>query len=256
MNRQKLTQSYLCQRAGFGLLEVIFSTAIFIVVVGSLVSLSRLSLRNAVLSTHRSQAFNLAQDGLEIVRQMRDTTWIQGSSASRSLPGKSWVTYPGCTGTNYLASGVVFDSVNYALCYNTAFNPAQFGVKSVTNGQSCVGETADKDLCLTLRSGSGPNDPLDPGAPLFYRRVVRFESLTPSSGLQNEGICPVSDGGVVTPLIQGLQILNLDQSGRICITSLPEKGRFMRVKVTVSWQEFNKDWDVSLSSLLTDWRTN
>jgi Tfp pilus assembly protein PilV len=239
-------------RRGFGLLEVVFSTAIFIVVVGSLVGLSRLSLRNAVLSTHRSQAINLAQDGLEIVRQMRDTAWIQGPKVAGQAPGKAWLTYPNCVG-GYPATGVELTNADYAICYDTTnftgSNPAQFGVKKMT-APSCSTTPVDTDLCLTLRTGSSPTADPDPGAPLSYMRTVRFEQVpsTNSPGTCDGGITPASD------LFQGLQILTVDDNGKICTTANVESTHFVRVKVTVSWRDFDKDWDVSLSTLLTDWR--
>jgi hypothetical protein len=45
-------------------------------VVSSIISLGRIVTRNSVLSAERTQAYNLAQQSIEIVREMRDTIWI------------------------------------------------------------------------------------------------------------------------------------------------------------------------------------
>lgn len=246
------------ERRGFGLLEVVFSTALFIVVVGSLVGLSRLSLRNAVLSTHRSQAINLAQDGLEIVRQMRDTTWIQGPQTGETLDGKTWLTFPhdcSMTGTKYSTVIESTDTapVNYALCYDTDFNPDQFGVKKQTglddaegSNSYCDKQNVDPDFCLTLKSGATPAP--DPGSPLYFKRTVRFEKLIPTNA--------PTDGCAKNQIFKGLQILAINDDGTLCVAPGVEDVHFIRVKVTVGWKDFDKNWDVSLSTLLTDWRAN
>ena len=63
-------------QAGFGLLEVVLSAGILATVVGASVGLLNSSLHRAVLAGQRSQAMNLAQEGIELVRAMRDTTYV------------------------------------------------------------------------------------------------------------------------------------------------------------------------------------
>ncbi len=243
----------------FGLLEVLFSAAIFIVVVGSLVGLSRLTLRNATLSVHRIQALMLAQDGLETVRQMRDTTWIQPQTANRSAvdPIKDWLSYPDCN-NGYPATGVTLTDLaanppnpaNYAICYDTTnFIPPQFGVKRVANNPVFVAGAADADIFQLLLGPDKANSlKLDPGAPPYYRQLVTFEPITNTAPLN---ACPTTPSG--TSLL-GLQVLGLDGSGKLCTLNQVESNQFVKVKVSVDWLDFDKSWSVVLDTLLTNWR--
>jgi type II secretory pathway pseudopilin PulG len=67
---------------GFGLLEVIISISVIILVVGGTVTLGNSALRNNTISQERTVAYNLAREGVEVVRQIRDTKWINGTPDS------------------------------------------------------------------------------------------------------------------------------------------------------------------------------
>ena len=59
--------------AGFGLAEVLLASGVLILVVASIVSLSRFVIRGYAVTASRTQALYLAQEGLERVRNARDT---------------------------------------------------------------------------------------------------------------------------------------------------------------------------------------
>ena len=65
-------------KKGFGLIEVLISAAILIVILGALVAIGRMALTNIRVSQERAQATYLAQEGLEVARQIRDTNWVDG----------------------------------------------------------------------------------------------------------------------------------------------------------------------------------
>ena len=67
-------------KKGFGLLEVLVSAVIIIMILSALVLIGRKSLSNSVYAQQRAQAIYASQEGLEIIRQMRDTNWIDGNS--------------------------------------------------------------------------------------------------------------------------------------------------------------------------------
>jgi Tfp pilus assembly protein PilV len=62
--------------SGFTLMETLIAAMILIVVSAGVVVLTFLNLRNAVINKHRLQATWLAQQGVEGLRQIRDTHWI------------------------------------------------------------------------------------------------------------------------------------------------------------------------------------
>lgn len=228
------------QRNGFGLLEVLFSTSIFIVVVGSLVALSRISLRNSVLAAHRTQAVNLAQDGLETVRQMRDTAWLSRTSRTQNAnTAADWLTYPNCQGQ--FATVVV--NQEYEICYDATLQ--QFGLRTASTAFDP--NRTDEHAYIVLKTSSGEPDP---GSPLYWRRTVRFEAV-PSG---NE-ICDNQQNVART----GLQLLapkeGLNDETKICPLENVEPHHAIKVKASVAWTDFDKEWTAELETMLTNWRS-
>ena len=73
---------------GFGIVEVLISGVIIIIVLGALVVLARNAINNSQYVQERAQAVNLAQEGMEVVRQMRDSNYIDKNSYATT----SWRT--------------------------------------------------------------------------------------------------------------------------------------------------------------------
>lgn len=63
-------------KKGFGIIEVLIASTIVIVILGALTAVGRSALRGSDTIQERTQAAYLAQEGIEIVRQIRDTNWI------------------------------------------------------------------------------------------------------------------------------------------------------------------------------------
>jgi len=87
---------------GFGLLEVLISAVIIIMILAALVFIGRAALSNNEYLSERAQAIYLAQEGLELTRQIRDTNWIDGDNTSKwdtlQLTDGNWANTTG-TGT-------------------------------------------------------------------------------------------------------------------------------------------------------------
>ena len=62
----------------FGLLEVVISVGILASVLGAAIYANRIMVRNNIIANQRSQAYNLVRGNLEVLRQMRDSTWVDG----------------------------------------------------------------------------------------------------------------------------------------------------------------------------------
>lgn len=62
--------------SGFGLLEVVISCGILVTAIAVSITLNKLAVKNSVISLERVQAYNLAQEGIEQIRSVRDTNWI------------------------------------------------------------------------------------------------------------------------------------------------------------------------------------
>jgi len=89
---------------GFGLLEAVLAIAVLVIVVASTVTLSRMSIKSSAISLDRVQAYYLAQEGIEAVRQIRDTNWL-------SSAGNPWLNDV-CVDC-YCLAGPEYTSGNY-----------------------------------------------------------------------------------------------------------------------------------------------
>lgn len=69
-------------KKGFGLLEVLVSAVIIVTILSAMVFIGRSTLNNSQYAQERAQAIYLAQEGIEIVRQIRDTNWIDENNAT------------------------------------------------------------------------------------------------------------------------------------------------------------------------------
>lgn len=94
-------------KAGFGLLEVLLAGVIIITILSALIVVARNSIDNSLLLQQRSQATFLAQEGIEMVRQIRDTNYIDGDASTK------WNTLVGPS------SSQIYDITKiYALVYD------------------------------------------------------------------------------------------------------------------------------------------
>ncbi|MCX6811994.1 MAG: type II secretion system protein [Candidatus Berkelbacteria bacterium] len=82
------------RKKAFGLLEVLLAGVIIIIILGALVLLARNAINNSAYVQERAQATGLAQEGMEIVRQIRDTNQIDKN------PTTNWKTMVGPNLTN------------------------------------------------------------------------------------------------------------------------------------------------------------
>ncbi|MCL5795361.1 MAG: hypothetical protein M1338_03305, partial [Patescibacteria group bacterium] len=69
-------------RKGFGIIEVVVAVSIMIIIVSGAAILEKNAIRNSVIASERTQAYNLAREGIEAVRAIRDTSWINGTGAN------------------------------------------------------------------------------------------------------------------------------------------------------------------------------
>ncbi len=73
---------------GFGLIEVLLAAGILSLITGAVVLLTVSSVKTAILGADRTVGYQLAQEGVELVRQLRDSTAVD-TAANRwnQLPG-------------------------------------------------------------------------------------------------------------------------------------------------------------------------
>ena len=64
----------------FGLIETLIACAILIIITGALLALNVVITNGVLFSKQRAQAYNLAQEGIESVKQIRNTNYLDGDS--------------------------------------------------------------------------------------------------------------------------------------------------------------------------------
>lgn len=79
------------QKSGFTLAETIIAIAVISLVVTASAQLTQSSVRIGYQSMHQFIAYHLAEEGLEIVRNMRDTNWLQNMPFRQGLPDGLYV---------------------------------------------------------------------------------------------------------------------------------------------------------------------
>jgi len=75
---------------GFTLLEGIVAIFLITVGVGGAYALISQTISSAIISSQKLIASYLVQEGIEIIRNIRDTNWLEGTSWNDGLPSGDW----------------------------------------------------------------------------------------------------------------------------------------------------------------------
>ncbi len=67
---------------GFGIVEVMIASVIMMVVIFAMTAAGRSALRGAIYLHERAQAMYIAQEGIEQVRQIRDSNWLDDDAGT------------------------------------------------------------------------------------------------------------------------------------------------------------------------------
>jgi prepilin-type N-terminal cleavage/methylation domain-containing protein len=76
--------------AGFTLIEALVSLLIFSIALTAIFSLLTNNLKDAVLVEHNFIASGLVQEGVEVVRNIRDSDWYTGNPFGTAIPDGSY----------------------------------------------------------------------------------------------------------------------------------------------------------------------
>lgn len=75
---------------GFGIVEVLIASVIIVMVIFALTAAGRNSLFSTEYMSQQAQATYLAQEGIETVRQIRDTKWLDGQNGNNNANWDYW----------------------------------------------------------------------------------------------------------------------------------------------------------------------
>ena len=73
---KKIIKKISKKRKGFGILEAVIASGIIAFFAGGVVILGNMTLRSVVVNKHRLQAAYLAQEAIEVIKNIRDSNWV------------------------------------------------------------------------------------------------------------------------------------------------------------------------------------
>jgi len=132
---------------GFTIIEALVSIVVLSIGITSCVGLASYVLKNSEISKDRLIAVNLAQEGIEVIRNIRDTNW---------LAEQAWHTdiIPNCDGTSYNRQ-VIYSDTSTAAYADTYLKLDSDGYYNYTTGVDTTFKRKLTVQCLEFPAASG-----------------------------------------------------------------------------------------------------
>lgn len=224
-------------KKAFTLPEVMVAIAVIALVVVAATNLVVSIIRSNSENINRLLAYGLAQEGLEAVRNMRDSDWLLGAKFTGEL-GKAnsaiWgETFPG--------NGE--DPKYFTVDLKTLDTSTSVGINQV----SLVSSVAPWELSDITQSGAKDEDYAVSNDTLLYKYEEAFQNQGEVHYSHEQA--PDSTATLFHRFVRIEAIPYEVQSGQ------PQQDFMkMRVMSVVSWQEFGRSKEVRLDTELTDWK--
>lgn len=90
---------------GFTLIEVLVALLLIAIATGPVLILATSAVNTASRIEHNLIASNLAQEGIEVIRNIRDTNWLNGAAFDNNLPMGTWRVQWNTVGGGLMAVG-------------------------------------------------------------------------------------------------------------------------------------------------------
>lgn len=207
------------KKGGFTLPEVIVSIAVLVVVIFAVTNLVVSIIRTNSENIHTLAAYGLAQEGLEAVRNIRDSNWLLGARYSGKLGALEQAVWGAALPDTHGESGYYI--VKYGVFERSPNNPGIGEISSVASWKlEKVDDSASEEAALYRTVDENTDEVRYEHADLFvgeeektpFRRYVFIENISPSFDFE-----------------------------------------IMRVTSVVTWKESSRDKEVRLVTELTDW---
>lgn len=224
-------------KKAFTLPEVIISISVMVMVIMSSTNLIVSIIRNNTQNQNTLIAYGLAQEGLEGVRNIRDSNWLLGADFTGNLNGKAvWgLTLPA--------------AVNQVRYYRLDLNLLEPYQGAVQSKEDLLSATPWKLFDLTDLKNESVDDRETLGKNDKTLLYVDNDLLT------GEVHYVHTDTGNKTPFHRYV-VITSEPYTPIAGGQPLSKSVKMRVTSVVNWQELGRNREVRLDSELTDWRDN
>lgn len=174
-------------KRGFGLIEAVFATGILAMIATGAVVLNTQALRNTAVLADRLTAFEWAQEGVEVVRQIRDTNLIDGH------PETDWKCFDPDQAPSAPSYDCGFNTINENNIYHleTTVDGSRWKLVVSPPGDSSLSNKFAPAGYFTREIHIGKTSPDDPEKRLvqvkvsFKVGVGRTETITLSTILTN-----------------------------------------------------------------------
>lgn len=261
---------------GFGLLETLLAVGVLITVVGAAVSLGTAAVRAGQDSADRQIAVNLANEGIELVRQTRDTRWNDNDALT------TWRNESSSTGGYGFCTQFPNTGIKYQ-CGQGLNERGKFGRLELFYGE--FGGTVRKWRTMYCSSDADPNqavcnDIVREGGTLGEEGKEQDLSIKQDGTQLEEKICLVNDntfiiidnnhgpnnnkrceGPDVVRQFDRIIRLRTVSNGSLGLKDLqlpngniePIGDKAIQVVVRVNWANRGRTETVETSTLLTAW---
>lgn len=205
----------------FTIVEVLIAGSLLVMVLAAAVALARVALQSSQINAERMQATNLAQEGIELVRGLRDKIYIDGKLNNGQF---SWKEYLVVNDQFQQPVGVKFIVVS---------GEGSWGLQP-KSPPSTYYETIDICADGNVRDDTEPGT-CSNGPNHTYRRYINITN--PIVGPDDFKIAPVygANDGDPPPT-----------------TNVTE--HYAMATVIVEWEDFGTTWRVEERGILTDWK--
>lgn len=221
-------------KQAFSLVEVIVAFSVLTVVIVAATNLLVTIVRGNTGNVNTTVAYGLAQEGLEAVRNVRDSNWLLGADFQGRLGGS--------TGKCLWAGGVCFpDTVGVKKDFSLQFRQVKtLGLTTVTSDQI-------PDYSPWQFKDVTPSNPSDD--PSFTETQLYFESAADGQGVWYQPCFTIC---TLKPSLYSRYV-------EVSPLSYGSDGTSMKVKkylvtAVVRWFEIGRPREVRLSTELTDWK--
>lgn len=139
-----IAKGSLFSRAGFTLIETMVALALVTIAMGPVFILAISSVNAASRIEHNLIAANLAQEGIEVVRNIRDTNWLAGTAFDNNLPAGTWRAE-----WNTVSGGLMPIGSNPVLKKNNGLYNYTTGIDTVFRRTITISKPNSGELVLT-----------------------------------------------------------------------------------------------------------